>query len=295
MKVLITGITGYIGSHLAKDCLERGWTVYGLVRPDSKTDLLKQNGILSKVKLHRFSQGVESLRGIIRKVNPDVVCHMATLYIAEHQPDQVAALIDSNIRLGGELLEAMKQEGITAFVSAETTWQYDQEGNVAPVNLYAATKEAFAVLNRYYEEAFGLRTIKFKLFDTYGGEDNRPKLFNKLREISKTGQFLELSKGEQILDFTHINDVTAAFCLGIEKVLQLKIGKTEEYVISGRRMRLRDWIGEMNRFLTEPLPVVLGAKPYRTREVMVPWNGGRKIKGWKCKVSVKKGLQLFLS
>ena len=293
MKVLITGITGYIGSHLAKECLEQGWSVYGLVRPDSKTDLLKQNGILSKVRLHRFSQGTESLRGILRKIKPEVVCHMATLYIAEHKPEQVAALIDSNIRFGGELLEAMRHEGVNALVSAETAWQYDPEGNVAPVNLYAATKEAFAVLNRYYGDAFGLRTIQFKLFDTYGGKDNRPKLLNKLREIRKTGVVLELSKGEQILDFTHIDDVTAAFYLGIQRVLKLKSGKTEEYVISGKRMALKEWIQAINLNLKKPLPVVLGAKPYRAREVMIPWNGGVKIKGWRSQVSVKKGLQEF--
>ena len=293
MKVLITGITGYIGSHLAKDCLERGWTVYGVVRPDSKTELLKQNGILSKVKLHRFSQGTESLRGILRKIKPDVVCHMATLYIAEHKPDQVAALIDSNIRFGGELLEAMKQEGVISLVSAETAWQYDPEGNVGPVNLYAATKEAFAVLNRYYGDAFGLRSIKFKLFDTYGGKDNRPKLFNKLREIAKSGQILELSKGEQILDFTHIEDVTAAFLLGLKRVLQLKPGKTEEYVISGKRLSLKKWIGEINRIIKKSLPIALGAKPYRAREVMVPWSGGDKIKGWRCKIDYRNGLKTF--
>lgn len=295
MKVLITGITGYIGSHLAKDCLQRGWTVYGIVRPDSKTDLLKQNGILSKVRLYRSFQGVESLRKVLQKVKPDVVCHMATLYIAEHKPDQVAALIDSNIRFGGELLEAMRQEGVSSFVSAETTWQYNPQGRVEPVNLYAATKEAFAVLNQYYVESFGFRTVKFKLFDTYGGKDNRPKLFNKLREISKTGEILPLSMGEQILDFTHIEDVTSAFCLGIKKVLLLKNGKSEEYMISGKRMALKDWIREINRILKKPLPVVLGARPYRAKEVMVPWNGGSMIKSWSCKVDCRKGLEHFFN
>lgn len=293
MRVVITGITGYIGSHLAKDCLDRGWTVFGLVRPDSKTDLLKQNGILSKVKLYRFSQGVDSLRKVLRKVKPDVVCHMATLYIAEHKPDQVAALIDSNIRFGAELLEAMRQEGVNSLVSAETTWQYNPQGKVEPVNLYAATKEAFAVLNQYYVDSFGFRTVKFKLFDTYGGKDNRPKLLNKLREISKTGEILELSKGEQILDFTHIEDVTSAFCLGIKRVFKLKSGKIEEYVISGKRMALKDWIWVIEQLIKRPLPIVLGAKPYRIREVMVPWSGGIKIKGWRCKVDFRKGLRSF--
>jgi nucleoside-diphosphate-sugar epimerase len=295
MRVLITGITGYIGSHLAKDCLQRGWNVSGIVRPESKRDLLKKNGILSRVKLCRFSSGVDSLREILRKTKPDVVFHMATLYLAAHRPDQVASLMDSNIRFGCELLEAMKEEGVTALVSAETTWQLDPQGKVRPVNLYAATKEAFSILNHYYGDAFGLKTVKFKLFDTYGGIDNRPKLFNKLREISKSGEILQLSKGEQVLDFTHVDDVTSAFCLGANRVLQLKKGVTEEYVISGDRMPLKEWIQKIDQILDRPLPVALGMKPYRAREVMMPWSGGKKIRGWTKKVSLKKGLQTFFT
>ncbi|MES2308287.1 MAG: NAD(P)-dependent oxidoreductase [Verrucomicrobiota bacterium] len=295
MKILITGITGYIGSHLAKDCLRKGWTVYGIARPDSKTELLQKNGILSNVKIERTDGGVASLQKIIQKAKPDLVFHMATLYVAEHQPQQVGSLIESNIRFGCELLEAMRAEGVDCLVSAETAWQFDPMGNIRPVNLYAATKEAFAVLNHFYEDAYGFRTIKFKLFDTYGGNDNRPKLLNKLREISKTGQVLELSKGEQILDFTHIDDVTAALCLGAKRVLLLKKGKCEEYVISGYRLSLKNWIQKINQIMGSPLSVRLGAKPYRAREVMIPWPGGKKIKGWKCKVSPLQGLSLFFS
>lgn len=295
MRVLITGITGYIGSHLAKDCLQRGWTVAGIARANSKTELLKKNNILSKIKLYRVQEGVGSVRKALQKAKPDVVIHLATLYISEHREDQVASLIDSNIHFGAELLEAMRLEGVRSLVNAETTWQYNPQGKVQPVNLYAATKEAFAVINSYYCDAYGLKTIKFKLFDTYGGNDNRPKLFNKFKEILRTGETLELSKGEQIVDFTHIDDVTQVFCLGIERVRRLNLGVNEEYVITGERHSLRKWIQIINEITGRKLPVVLGAKPYRKREVMKPWSKGKKIKGWKARVSSKIGFKEFFN
>lgn len=293
MKVLITGITGYIGSHLAKACIKEGWKVHGLVRFNSNFELLEQNSIRNNIDLHEFQGGVESLQKIIQHVKPDIVVHMATLYLAQHQSNDVKALVDSNIKFGAELLEGMRVEGVRKIVVAETTWQYDPHGKARPVNLYAAMKEAFAVLLRYYVDAYRFSAVQFKLFDTYGGYDNRPKLLNKLKQIAGTEEVLELSKGGQIVDFTHIDDVVRAFMIGIQRVRTLKKGKSEEYVISGDRKTLRNWIRMIQKISSKEIIVKMGVKPYREREVMQPWANGKRIKGWKPFISSEEGLRKF--
>lgn len=293
MKILVTGISGYIGSHFAKAASTHEWDVHGLLRADSDVRLLEMNQVVEDVCLHRFDGCFENLLSILREVQPEVVVHFATLYAAEHDFSKIGPLVDSNVKFGVELLEAMRQASIPGIVVAETAWQYNEDGLVGPSNLYAATKEAFSVILRYYSDAYGLKVVKMKLFDTYGGCDVRPKLLNKIREVLKNGGVLELSEGGQILDFTHVEDVVDAFCLAVGRLQAIRPGTVEEYKVSGHRMRLKDWIEFLNELLKTALPTKLGARPYRFREVMCPWAGGRAIEGWCPRIPPEVGMVEF--
>lgn len=287
MRALITGASGFVGSRLAEKLSRAGWHVEVLLRPGSAEAPRSAN------RIHRTEPGdAEGLRVAVEQAAPDVVFHLASCFIAEHQPDQVLSLIRSNIEFGALLLEAMASAGVKRLVTAGTSWQHFHSETYKPVCLYAATKEAFSALLAYYVDACGFRAVTLKLFDTYGPEDPRKKLMHLLERTARTGTPVAFSPGEQIVDLLHIDDATAGFLAAAERLLADKVTGHEQYALgSGERIRLRDLIALYERCCGRQLPIELGARPYRAREVMVPWLGGAELPGWQARISLEAGIR----
>src|SRR5262249_17930566 len=205
---LVTGATGYVGRHLARALIERGWRVHALLR---QTSILPPELGVEAVHCHGYDGGTESVISSLEKSEPDVAFHLASLYLANHHPEQVTELLRSNVMLGAQLAEAMTLAGCLKLVNVGTGWQHYEQSAYNPVNLYAATKQALEDLLEYYVQARGLRVITLKLFETYGPDDLRPKILNLLRQAAAQQAPLDLSPGEQLLDLVYIDDVVDAF------------------------------------------------------------------------------------
>lgn len=266
---LVTGASGFVGSRLVRHLLAEGWTVHVLVRPDSSLDQLAP--VLERIHLQRCDGSLESLRQGLRMVAPDVVFHLASLFLSEHQPEDVPRLLESNLLFGTLLVEAMCLENVHSLVNTGTGWQHYQGRDYSPVNLYAATKQAFEALLQYYVEARNLRVVTLKLFDTYGPDDPRPKLFRLLEKVAVSGIPLEMSPGEQYLDLVHVDDVARAYVLAAVHLAALPGAAQERFgVSSGRPIQLRALVDLIGEVTSRPLPIVWGAREYRQREVMQP-------------------------
>ena len=119
-------------------------------------------------------------------------------------------MIDSNIKLGTFILEAMKQHGCKYFINTSTYWQHYKNYN-QPICLYAATKKAFEDIIEYYCIDGGIKAISLKLHDVYGYDDHRGKLLNTLIKNGDSEKVFNLTKGEQKLYMVFIDDVIDAY------------------------------------------------------------------------------------
>jgi nucleoside-diphosphate-sugar epimerase len=206
---------------------------------------------------------------------------LASLFLSQHKPEDITRLIQSNIVLGSHLVESAINSGCIQFVNTGTAWQHFENNNYNPVNLYAATKQAFEDILKYYAEAHNLKVITLKLFDTYGPNDPRPKLLNLLKRAAETGESLDLSPGAQLLDLVHIDDVVDAFCATMELLEEMEGSLMKEYgVTSGDLISLKEMVTKLEDELGKKINVVWGGRPYRKREVMVPWNSMDTVRGW---------------
>ena len=277
-RILLTGVTGFVGRRLAHRMIEAGWEVAAIVRPSSDLKALPA-AVRECVDFHMYAGG--TLTDIVREAEPTVVSHLASLYLAVHESADIPALVASNILFGTELLEAMAKNDVRRFVFAGTSWQHYQGAHYSPVNLYAATKEAFEMMLRYYEETAGMHAVGLKLFDTYGEGDTRRKILALLQEAAKTGEALALSPGEQKLDLVHVADVADAFLLAAEYLAADRADIRGEYAVSaGTALSLREIAARLEKLLGKKIPVRWGERPYREREVMEPWRTGRLLPGW---------------
>jgi len=289
-KVLVTGATGFVGSHLCRCLIKNGeCNVHLIVRPTSKLTQLED--VKEDVYIHVYDGTIKNMVQILKEVSPDLVYHLASLFISEHQSAHVDDLIRSNILFATQLVEAMVQSDCLKLINTGTSWQHYQNKDYSPVNLYAATKQSFEDILQYYVEVHKLDVITLKLYDTYGPDDSRPKLINLLMRIAETGEELTMSPGEQFIDLVYIDDVVVAFLKAAECMLAGKVRGHERYTVSsGKPIQLRELVELFEKVCGKKLNVKWGERPYRKREVMVPFSPFDSVPGWKPEISLKEGL-----
>ena len=293
-RALVTGASGFVASHLVKRLVRDSWTVHIVARPESDLDGAL-GPVLERCTVHRHDGSTEHLCQIVESARPDVVFHLASLFIATHTPAQIKPLITSNLLFGTQLLEACARGGVRCFVNTGTAWQHFHDQSYEPVCLYAATKEAFEKLIEYYTSAEELRAITLYLFDTYGPGDRRHKLLHLLREAAIEGRPLDMSEGRQRIDLTYIDDVVDAFIVAATRICGQRDAQHERYAVcSKERPSLRELIELIGKIMGSSLNVTWGGRPYRAREVMEPWSPPQVLPDWKTRVSLQKGLKRFL-
>ncbi len=273
---LLTGATGFVGSRLACELIRQGWHVHAITRPGA---VLPDLAELGQVKIHVHDSTTEDLIACVARAKPDVVFHLASLFLSQHVSKDVEPLIRSNVLFGSQLLEAMKENAVSQLINTGTSWQHYDNDDYNPVCLYAATKQAFEAIVEYYVQACGLKAITLKLFDTYGPDDPRPKLFHLLDKAARSGEPLNMSAGEQLIDLVHVDDVVEAFMVAAGRVGSVRQHETYG-VSSGHPLPLRDLVDLYAKKSGRAIPVNWGARPYRFREVMVPWNNYATLPGW---------------
>lgn len=289
--VLITGLSGFLARYICQNYKSHGWDVHGVIRkitnPKSITFIPSNN-------IHEMGDDYAFINDILEKVKPDIVIHLASLFISEHNPQQIDALIESNILFGTKLLEAMRQSNVKKIINVGTAWQNYNGSCYRPVNLYAATKQAFADILEYYVDAEGFSAVTLKLTDTYGSNDPRNKIVNLLCMSAREKKTLEMSPGEQLIDLIHADDVANCFgIVGHDLLSNDKPGHAQFYVGSGEMISLKSLINILGEILGTSIPVIWGARDYRRREVMIPFLGLR-YPGWEPLIKIHEGLRIVL-
>lgn len=276
MRAVLTGSTGFLGSHLKKYLSSQKWEIQEITRRDS-------------------------LDGMVQKMStfkPDVVMHLATYFIAEHTQADLEKLIDANLLFGLKILQAMQTSSCRNLINTGTNWQNWQGKYGTPASLYAATKTSFEELIRYFVSGENFHVYNLKLCDTYGPEDRRGKLISKLIQMAKAHQQVEFSPGEQLLDLTHEADVVRAFEQAAKLLLEEKSdeGFMKGFsVSSGERKSLKAVIHLVEELSQSKISSGFGSRPYRRREVMEPQELDPRLPGWKAEISLREGLQELLN
>ena len=289
MKILVTGATGFIGGHLVRKLLNDQHEIHVLIRPETNHNQIKSTIV------HTHLGSTQNMIEIIEDAKPDAVIHLASLFIGEHKSADVEALIKSNVVLSTQLVEAMSVNEVRMLINVGTSWQHYADADYNPVNLYAATKQAFRSVLSFYLETADLRVINLEVFDTFGPNDQREKLFNLLNRLRVTGETISMSPGNQFLDPIYIDDVCDAFLVALDRLQSGRVKRSETYsVCSGESIQLKELIKIYENVSKTKLNVDWGGRPYKTREVMHPWSGGVTLPGWSPKVSIEKGIKILL-
>ncbi len=299
MRILLTGGTGFIGGHLVRALARRGDAVHLVVRAGTSQALI--NSVAAgpgaapdpgAVVAHTHDGTTEGLVDILTEIHPDLVIHLAALFVVQHQVADVRPLIESNLLFTAQLAEAMARVGVFRLINTGTSWQHFEDRTYSPVSLYAATKQAAEALLAYYVETADFRVLTLKLFNTYGPGDRRQKLFVLLKEASQRDEPLPMSPGEQRIDLVHVDDVVAAFLVAAQQLMRNGGPGMESYAVcGGQRLTLREVVATYEQATGRRPHIRWGGLPYRPREVMAPWSIGTRLPGWAARISLVDGIR----
>lgn len=290
-KVLITGVTGYIGSRLA-EVLVRDHVVYGLVRrPLNETYLPRP--LRDKLILLPYDGGGESVAAALEESRPEVVYHLAAHYTAAHDMESVTKILEGNLYLGACLLEAMSAVRCRRLVYATTVTTHFPGPDYRPLTLYAAAKQGFSDLAAYYTGTGALRCASVALSDTYGPGDRRPKVLNLIRRSLLTGAPLDLTSGRQIYDAVYIGDVVQGF-LRAAAALEPTAVPRQSFQLSGAAPRsLRETVELMLEVNGLDVSVRWGGRPDPDLILDQPQRIFPPPPGWSPCVPLEEGLRRF--
>jgi len=223
--VIITGVSGFIGSTLAEKLLEKKFRVIGI---DSFTNYypmpIKEKNIANCLKHTNFSlihQDLDSLDLSPIFENAEYIFHLAAQPGARASwGKEFAIYVKNNISVTQKILESVKNNTtLKKFVLASSSSVYGNQSNIMnedtsltrPVSPYGVTKLAAENLVNLYFKNYGIPTISLRYFTVYGPKQRPDMAFTRfLRSIIKDKKLTVFGNGEQTRDFTYVDDIVEA-------------------------------------------------------------------------------------
>lgn len=301
MKVLITGITGFAGSHLAEYIVSNfpKVEVHGTRRKTSKTENIAV--IKSEITLHESDLTSErSVEKLIADIKPDKIFHLAANTFVPDSWKDPAGTFTSNVVGQINLLEAVKdlKSGgydplILVIGSSEEYGKVtpdevpvDENTIFRPMSPYAVSKTAQDLLGFQYYQSHKLRIVRVRPFNHSGprrGENFVDSNFAKqIAEIEKGAKepILKVGNLEASKDFTDVRDIVRAYWLASEKC-----EPGEAYnICSGRGYKIQEVLDALLSLSTKKdISVEKDQKRMRPSEVPVLYGDYSKFKkatGW---------------
>lgn len=278
----VTGITGYLGSHLAEALLAGGWQVIGLKRRSSS--LLRLESILHGLVLHDLEEtDMSALFNQHGKI--DAVIHTATCY--GRNGESISQMLEANLAFPLRLMDAAVAAGVGLFINSDTVLDKF-------LNPYALSKGQFAEWGKYFAQQKKIQFLNLKLEHFYGPKDDLSKFTTHvINSCLNNVPELNLTLGEQQRDFMYIDDVVAAYILLLAKRESLEESFTEFEVGSGVAISIRQFVETVHRLTASTTSLNFGAIPYRTGEAMFSQAHTNELKalGWDCQHSLESGLK----
>lgn len=300
-KVLITGATGFIGSHLTRRLIQEGFTV-GIIKREN-SDVWRIKGLINKIVPYDADlRDIDKVFKVVSHFRPDVIFHLATYYAVEHKPREISSMVDTNVLGTVNLLEVSKESMVKLFVNTSSCFVYKESKNklgenadLSPLNLYALTKIQTEQTCTFYAEKYDLRTITFRLFPPYGPADHQRRLIPYAIKSLLDGEKLKLTAGRQRWDFVYIGDIVDAYLklLSVPSLPQ----KHEIFNIgTGNAVSVREVVSRIKEIIGAELEPDWGTIPHRKNEVSFIYADISKAKtflGWRPKIQILgEGLEL---
>jgi GDP-4-dehydro-6-deoxy-D-mannose reductase len=310
-RVLITGITGFVGSHLAEYCLSKeGVKVYGTMISNhlgEETERIKE--IKDKIFLIECDlTNRVSVSRAIEESKPDIIFHLAAQSFVPVSWQSPEGTLTNNIISELNIFEVLRETKINAkVVIACSSEEYGlvlenelpikETNQLRPLSPYGVSKVCQDMLAFQYHKSYGTKAIITRFFNTEGprrGQDfvisNFAKQIAKI-EKGKQDPIIFVGNLDAKRDFSDVRDMVRAYWLAAEKC-----NPGEPYNISsGKSVSIKSVLDTLlNMSSVKDIKVVQDEKKMRPSDVLVLQGDSSKFRqatGWQPEISLEKTLQ----
>jgi len=298
----VTGVAGFIGSHLCEYLIEKGFEVVGI---DSFMDYYPRSIKEANIADLRKDQNFEFVEASLLEVDLaelldgiDVVFHQSAQAGVRASWGQTFKIYsDNNILATQKLLEACRKSPVRKFVYASSSSVYGDTKDLpmresslpCPVSPYGVSKLAAEHLCFLYYKNFGIPAVSLRYFTVYGARQRPDMAFHRFFRWALEDKPLEVyGDGEQSRDFTHVTDIVEANWLAFEKALPGEVFN----IGGGSRITLNEVIEIIEEIVGRELEVYYqGVQKGDVRHTLADMTKAKEKLGYKPKVSIQDGLK----
>jgi len=272
MKVLVTGATGFIGSHLIPKLIDKGYDVWSMER--YITGRIGQTHIVKTV----YADLVDgfTVRKALRIVQPDVVVHLASISPVAYSYDHPQEVMQTNLIGTINLAESCLRE---------------VHNPLCPCSPYAVSKVACEHYLNYMKEAYDFPVTILRPFNTYGRKNDYHFLIEKTIVQMLTRNVVELVDPNPVRDWLYVEDHVNAYltCLGNPKA----IGHVFNFY-TGKGYTVKETVDKIAELIEFKGEIRWGSAPQRPVESKViigSYEKAKRMLGWEPKYSLEEGLK----
>lgn len=309
-KALITGITGFAGSHLAELLLKKGYVVCGTTRPRSKTENIDH----IKDKLDLWDADLldsHSFYSIMVKIKPNFIFHLAAQSFVPTSWASPANTLETNVIGTVHLFEAVRRAEIDPLIQiACSSEEYGlvhknevpvKESNpLRPLSPYAVSKVAMDYLGYQYSQSYKMKIVRTRAFNHTG--PRRGDVFvcsnfaKQIALIEKKKQTPTIFVGNLSAkrDFTDVRDVVKAYLLSVQKCTPGEVYN----IASGKNWEIKKVLETLLSLAKVKIKIEKDVKRFRPSDVPVLLGDSTKFRkktGWQPKIPFEKTLKDLLN
>lgn len=285
MKILLTGATGFIGSHLLKMLISKKYEVVALRRNSSKSQQCA-----SDTPRFRWHEIDDKLSELFACEGFDAVVHLATVY--GRKGEAIESLVDANVIFPLRLLQYSCQFGCRKFLHTDTFYtKFDHQYDY--LREYILSKKQLVewchVFARNHPE---VNLYNVRLEHVYGPLDGPDKFIPQIiRKFKCNKHSIDLTSGEQLRDFIFVNDVAEAY-MALLELNDSKSGYQEVGVGTGISFSVRNVVEKIKMLTQSSSLLNFGAIPQRKGEIMesLADNSFLSRIHWKPRINIEDGL-----
>jgi dTDP-glucose 4,6-dehydratase len=298
LKILLTGTTGFIGSHLVQKLVQQGYDVYALERYVTGRFIL---GEAKKVKtIFGDLREPFAVRRIVHEVQPSVVIHLASISAVAYSYDHPHEVIETNFVGTVNLVEACLHEvpNFGHFLFASTSETYGngpipktEETPQNPNSPYAVSKLACEKYLFYMRDTYEFPMTILRNFNTYGRKDNTHFVVERTIVQMLKGGPVKLGDPTPTRDFEYVDDHLSSYitCINNPKA------KGEAFnFCTGRSVSIKqlvDMISKQCAYTGEIIWNTIPARPLDINDLVGDYSKAKRILRWEPEFTLEKGLE----
>jgi nucleoside-diphosphate-sugar epimerase len=297
-RILVTGASGFIGSHLTRRLVAERAEVHALTSSVSSVYPTRLLDLRDHITLHETGLTDRgALEQLADSVHPEYVLHLGAYTHVGKSWQRIDECIQANVQGTVNLLLALAPHGYERFVNTGTSEIYGdvevpfrEDGPVHPISPYSVSKQAAEQYCQLFSEARGWPIVRVRPFNAYGPAQSPDRIIPEIIGRGLQRRPLLMTMGLQTREFNYVEDLADGF---IRLLVTPGIDGELFNLGCGQEVSMRELATRILSLLGDPVTPEFGALPARPTEIprmFADASKARRVLGWEPRVSLDEGL-----